>query len=169
VNREQKKLLVNTLSKDFKDSNASFLVMLKGIPVSKIQELRKGLKAKGGNLKVAKARLMKIAVKDVPCAQDLSPFLKDQVGIVFSKQDPISTAKVIYDFAKANENLKIVVGCFETQLYQRDKIERIANLPSREVLLAQLCSVLNAPIVKLAQLADALREKKEKSSETEVS
>jgi large subunit ribosomal protein L10 len=160
MNREQKELLVNILKQDFDESNASFLVALQGIPVSKIQELRKGLRSSGGKLKIAKNRLVKIAVKNVPCAQDLTPYLKQQLGVVFSKNDATSVAKVLYSFAKENEKLKIVVGCFESKVLDKKSLERIATLPSREILLAQLCGVLKAPIGKLAQVVDALKEKK---------
>lgn len=160
MNRDQKELFVTALKQDFEASNASFLISLKGIPVAKIQELRKGLKASGGKLKVAKNRLMKIAVDNVDCAKELTPFLKEQLGVVFSKNDPMMTAKILYKFSKENEKLKLVAGCFESKVIQRDTIVRIANLPSREILLSQICGLLKSSVVKLAQTLDALKEKK---------
>lgn len=160
MNRGQKELLVNSLKQDFNECNASFLINIQGIPVSKIQALRKDLKSSGGKLKIAKNRLVKLAIKSIPCAQDLTPYLKQQLGVVFSKDDGVSTAKILYDFSQADNKLKIVVGCFESKILEKESLERIAKLPSREILLAQLCAVLKAPVVKLAQLVEALKEKK---------
>ncbi len=171
MNREQKELLVNTLKKDFIDNKASFLVILKGMPVSKIQELRKDLRYKGGKLKVAKNRLVKLAIKDSECSEDLSGLLKDQLGIVFSK-DITSAAKILYDFSKSNENFKVIAGCVESRLVGSDSLEFMATLPSREVLLAQLCGTLKSPITRLAnvlnmpltQLLLVLKQASEKKS-----
>lgn len=166
MNRQQKELLIDILKQDFVNSDASFIVTLKGIPVSKMQELRKGLKTNGGKLKVAKARLMKLAVKDVPCAQDLSPYLKNQLGIVFSKGDSSSVAKVLYNFSKTNEQLNIIAGCFESKVINKELFEVIATLPSREVLLAQLCGMINAPIAQLAITLNLIVEKQQTESKS---
>ena len=159
MNRQQKELLVNTLKGDFKNSNASFLVMYKGLSVVKMQELRRGLKASGGKLKVAKDRLVKLAIKEIPEAKDLTPFLKDQVGIIFSTGDATGVAKVIYNFAKENEQLGIVAGSFESKIVDKDFVKLIASLPSREVLLAQICGTLNAPITQFTVVVNALLTK----------
>jgi len=165
MNREQKELLVSVLKEDFKGCNASFLVTLKGIPVSKIQELRKGLKSNGGTLKVAKTRLMKIAVQGVPCAEGLTPFLKDQLGVVFSNSDSASIAKVIYDFAKVNEKLGVIAGCFESKVINKEYFELIATLPSRDVLLSQLCGVLMASVGNLARALSLVADQKNENKQ----
>ena len=164
MNRGQKELLVTTLKQDFVGSNASFLIAIKGISVAKIQELRKGLKANGGKLKVAKDRLVKIAIKDISCTQDLTPYLKNQLGVVFSNNDPVAIAKVLYNFSKENEKLKIIAACFESKIIENNSVERIAKLPSREILIAQICGMLKAPVVKLARTVDALKQKLETES-----
>lgn len=162
MNREQKELLVNTLKQDFKSNKSSFLVSVEGITVSKVQELRKGLKASGGKLRVAKTRLMKLAVSDVTDAKDLTPYLKKQIGVVFAN-DSLGAAKLLFKFAKDNEKFKIIVGSLDSQIFEKSSLERIAKLPAKEVLLAQLCGVLKAPVAKLAQTVEALREKKAQS------
>lgn len=161
MNRGQKEILVTTLKQDFSESNASFLISLKGISVAKMQVLRKNLKANGGKLKVAKDRLVKIAIKDISCTQDLSPYLKNQLGVVFSNNDPVAVAKILYNFAKENEQLKIVAACFESKIIEKDSIEKIAKLPSREVLIAQICGMLKIPMAKLAIAVDAVKQKLE--------
>lgn len=155
MNRQQKELVINSLRQDFQDSKASFLVILRGMSVAEIQSLRKGLRGKGGKLKVAKTRLMKLAAKDTECGDVLSSHLKDQLGIIFSRDDVASVAKVLYDFSKSHEQLKVVGGCLEARFIGNESLEFIATLPSREVLLAQLCAVLNAPITQCVRVLNA--------------
>lgn len=159
MNRQQKELLVEELKQSFASSPASFLVNYRGLSVNKVQSLRKSLRANGGKFKVAKARLMKLAVKDIPGCEDLTPYLHDQLGVVFSSQEPTAVAKALYDFAKENENLAIVAGCFESKIVSKNSIEFIASLPSREVLLSQVAGVLQAPVAQVAVMMNALLQK----------
>ena len=94
----------------FKNNQAAFLVQYKGLTVSQIQKLRKDLYQKGGKLQVAKARLMKRAAEPVEDAQQLSAYFKEQVGLVFAHQEPPTIAKLLYDFSKENQDLKISCG-----------------------------------------------------------
>ncbi len=156
MNRQEKDLLINSLKQDFKDSKASFLVNYKGLSVKNLQSLRKELRLKDGELRVAKTRLVKLAIQDLPSYQPLSPFLKDQLAVVFSKNDPSMVAKTLNDFAKDQVAFQIIVGSVESQVVDKEAILAIASLPSREVLLAQLCGVLNAPISRLHNVANTL-------------
>ena len=149
MNREQKATLVASLKDEFAQSKASFLVNFRGLSVEQVQSLRKGLRSKGGHMKVAKARLMKLAAEDMPEAQVMLPFFKEQIGLVFAKEETTSIAKVLSDFARDNEALTIVAGSLERVLLDEAAVKRIALLPSREVLLAQLCGTLQAPITGL--------------------
>ncbi len=149
MNREQKATLVASLKDEFAQSKASFLVNFRGLSVEQVQNLRKGLRSQGGSMKVAKARLMKLAAEDMPEAQVMMPFFKEQVGLVFAKDEAPSVAKVLNDFAKDNEALTIIAGCLEHALLDESAVKRIASLPSKEVLLAQLCGTLQGPIAGL--------------------
>lgn len=145
MNRQQKEVLVELLHSDFAKSNAAFLVGFQGMSVAQMQTLRSKLRDKGGRFKVAKVRLVKRAIEGVKEAGLLIPFLKDQLGVVFASDEPTAIAKVLYDFSKANEQLTLVSGCFESSLLDKEAIARIALLPSREVLLAQVCGAIKAP------------------------
>lgn len=158
MNRAEKQNVIESLQNDFSKSNAAFLVGVKGLSVTQIQALRKDLRPQGGKLKITKARLMKIAANNVK-EDILDPFFKDQIGVVFAGSEPSAIAKILYNFAKQNEALKIVAGSVEKQLFDKQLITRIAQLPSKEVLLAQLCGTLKAPIAKLAIVIDALAKK----------
>lgn len=155
MNRQQKELVVQLLRERFLQSPASFIVGYKGLTVNQLQELRSKLRQRGGALKVAKARLMKLAVGDLEDSQVLTPYLKDQIGIVFTKdKSPANIAKVLNDFAKDHEALRLVGGTVEGSFVDQSTIGRIASLPSKEVLLAQLCGTLKAPITRLVTVLD---------------
>src|SRR5436190_23697897 len=108
MNRQQKELVIKELHECFKNSSSSFLVGVKGLSVKQTQLLRSGLRQKGGQLKVAKVRLIKRAVDTASFGKDLTPFLKDQIGVVFADQEPSAVAKVLYDFSKENVALDLI-------------------------------------------------------------
>ena len=142
MNRQQKEQVVQQIKEKFSQYPASFVVEYKGLTVNQMQSLRTQLRAQGAVLKVTKARLMRIALGDT---QDLAPYLKEQIGLVFSQEAP-SVAKVLRDFAKDHESLKLVVGQLDAKLFDKEDIVRIASLPTKDVLLAQLCGALQAPV-----------------------
>lgn len=162
MNRQEKEVVIQSLMNDFAQSNATFLVGFKGITVRDLQDLRKTLRPQGGKLKVTKARLMRKAAESVEgSANALNPFFKNQIGVVFAKSEPSNIAKVLHTFAKKNQSLQLVAGIVDNQLYDAQLITRIAQLPSREMLLALLCGTLKAPISKLVMVLDAIAKKNE--------
>ena len=154
MNREQKTEVINSLKSEFANSQASFVVGYKGLTVKQLQSLRKELRAQKGTFKVAKGRLIKRAVQDLGGVSDLTPYFKDQIGVVFVDEQAAGVAKVLHDFSKSNEALQLIAGYFDTQVLSREGVARIATLPSREVLLAQLCGTLMAPTTKLVRVLD---------------
>lgn len=157
MNRQQKEVVIDSLSGEFGHSSASFLVGVKGLSVKQMEKLRADLRESGGKLKIAKARLMKLAVQNSEHdVSMLDPFLKEQIGIVFAHDQVPSVAKALYEFSKTNDALKLVAGCFEKSLLEPQDVMRIATLPSREVLLAQLCGTLKAPISGFANVLNVL-------------
>jgi large subunit ribosomal protein L10 len=156
MKRQQKAALVDSLRENITDSQAAFVVGFKGLTVNQIQALRTKLRSKGGSFKVAKARLMKRAIEGLGGADDLRPYLKNQIGLVFAKNNSPEVAKALDAFAKENEGLLIVVGLMDSRVLVAQDVRRIATLPSREVLLAQLCVTLQAPTTKLASTLSVL-------------
>ncbi len=156
MNREQKEAVVQSLKEDFTSKPASFLVGYKGLTVAQMQNLRNELRQKGGTFKVAKARLMKRAADGVEGADTLISFFKEQVALVFADQEPPAVAKVLKDFSKQHDALQLVAGVFEQKLLDKEAIMRIALLPSREVLLGQICGSLKAPISGLVRVLNTL-------------
>lgn len=146
MNRQQKTEVVELLKDSFSHKQAAFLVNFQGLTVAQLQTLRKELRKSGGSLKVAKARLMKRAVESLKGDDQLAPFFKGQVGIVFASKESPAIAKVLHEYSQKNGALKLIAGCLEDRLLDGASIVRIASLPSREVLLAQVCGTIQAPL-----------------------
>ena len=159
MNRHQKESVVRDINDQLKSANASFLIGYKGLSVAQVQDLRSRLRNVSGVFKVSKARLMKIAAKDLSGIDDFKNQFKDQVGLVFVKKDVPSVAKVLVDYSTINENLNIVAGFFESKAMSKDQIKYLASLPSREVLLAILAGTLQAPIASLARTLELIAKK----------
>lgn len=168
MNRSQKEITVQELAQHFETNAGAFLVKVQGMTVNEIQSLRRGLRSCDSKVKVAKRRLVKIAIKDNEPARSLEPYLHDQIAVVFAPKDTAAAAKTIHDFTKKTK-LEIVVGLVESQLFDKDKVVRLASIPSREVLLAQLCGLLKAPVSALARSLQAVAEQKGGSSTHEES
>jgi len=160
MNRQEKTQLVTELKTQFSQSPSSVLVGYKGLSVLQLQKLRRGVRQNGGVFKVSKARLMRIAAQDSQNAQSLIPYFKDQVGLIFiQKEDPV--IKFLYNFAKENEALTFVAGSIDSKLVDAATLKVLATLPPREVLFAQLCGIIKAPVAKLAFVLQQISNKKQ--------
>ena len=154
MNRNQKEKLIAELREQVVGAEAAFLVNYQGLSVGKLQNLRASLRGEGALMRVAKARLMVRAVKGIEGCEQLVPLLKNQIGLVFASNNAPSVAKKLVDFARTDSKLAIVSGLFENRVWSKPEVEFLAALPSREVLLAQLARVLQAPIAGLARALD---------------
>lgn len=146
MNKQQKELSVSEIRKGFEESSATFLVGYKGLSVAETEDLRKKLRKEGGRFMVAKMRLVKRAAHGLENTEKMDSFFKNQLGVVFANQDPLAVAKTLHQFSKEKASLDLIAGCLGKQFLDKQAIARVATLPSREVLLAQLCGTLNAPI-----------------------
>lgn len=156
MNRQQKETVIASLKESLTTSKASFLVGYQGLTVEKMQKLRGLLREQGGSLKVAKARLMKRAVEGLEEQEQMVPHLKEQICMVFASNEAPAIAKVLYDFSESNEALKLVAGSMDGMLLDGSSIVRIASLPSREVLLAQVCGAVQAPASQFVNVLNVM-------------
>jgi large subunit ribosomal protein L10 len=157
--RPDKTTAVAELAEDFRTANATVLTEYRGLSVTSMKELRRAL---GSTTKysVVKNTLTKIAAKDagVEIADDL---LTGPSAVAFIKGDPIDAAKSLRDFAKENPFLVIKGGIYEGKSVTPAEIMQLANLESREVLLAKLAGAMKGSLAKAARIFDALRIKLE--------
>ncbi len=171
MNRQDKSLAIGTLAKEFQSNDAAFIVGMQGMTVSQVESLRKGVR-KHGKFLVAKNSLLRIAVKDIPAISHLTPYFKGQIAVIFVPREASSVAKLINDVSRENEHLKIVAGCYESRVFDQDMVKFLGSLPPKEILVAQLCGLLKAPMVQhvsvlnqiIARLLYVLKQASEKQS-----
>ena len=99
---------------------------------------------------------MRRASKDIAGSEAFSPFFKDQVGLIFAEKEVSGIAKQLSTFAKEHAALKIIAGFYQSRVLSSQDLAVLASLPSREVLLAQLCGTLQAPTASLVRLLHLL-------------
>ena len=157
--RPDKTTAVAELAEDFRTANATVLTEYRGLSVTSMKELRRALGATT-KYSVVKNTLTKIAAKNagVEIADDL---LTGPSAVAFIKGDPINAAKSLRDFAKENPFLVIKGGFYEGKPVTKEEIMQLANLESREVLLAKLAGAMKGSLAKAARVFDALRIKLE--------
>jgi large subunit ribosomal protein L10 len=168
--RPDKATAVAELTEEFRSSNAAVLTEYRGLTVAQLKELRRSLGA-DTSYAVVKNTLTKIAARDagVGAFDDL---LQGPSAIAFVKGDPVEAAKGLRDFSKAHPMLVIKGGVLDGKPLTPDEIKKLADLESREVLLAKLAgamqaslqnavSLFAAPLAQTARVIEALRQKAE--------
>jgi large subunit ribosomal protein L10 len=157
--RPDKAAAVAELTEDFRTAQATVLTEYRGLTVTAMKQLRRALGA-DTKYSVVKNTLTKIAAKDagVDIADDL---LVGPSAVAFIKGDPINAAKSLRDFQKENPFLIIKGGIYEGKSVTPAELMELANLESREVLLAKLAGAMKASMAKAAATFDALRAKME--------
>ena len=160
--RPDKTAAVAELTEDFRTATATVLTEYRGLTVTSMKKLRRALGA-DTKYSVVKNTLTKIAAKDA--GVDLSAdLLAGPSAIAFIKGDPIAAAKSMRDFAKENPLLIIKGGIYEGKAITPKELMELANLESREVLLAKLAGAMKGSFSKAARIIDALRIKMEASA-----
>ena len=161
---------VAELADEFRGSNGAVLTEYRGLTVKQLQELRRSL-GENARYAVAKNTLTKLAAKqaDIELPEEL---LAGPTAIAFITGDVVEAAKGLRDFAKENKTLVIKGGFLDGKVLQPDEIKKLADLESREVLLAKLAGgmkasiagaagLFNAPLAQTARLLAALQAKAE--------
>jgi len=148
VNREEKAANVAALQGQFQRASVALLATSQGLTVKQVQQLRRAVRRAGGEYKVAKNTFIRRAVQDTAYTR-LNDLLEGPTGVVFGYDDPVAVTKVLVRFAEENEKLSIKGGVLAEKFLQPAEVAQLAKLPSREVLLAQLLGLLQAPAAQL--------------------
>jgi len=157
--RPDKTAAVAEIVEDFRSANATVLTEYRGLSVGLMKQLRRSL-GTVNKYSVVKNTLTKIAAKEA--GVDLDPaLLAGPSAVAFIKGDPIDAAKALRDFSKENPLLIIKGGIFDGKAVTTAEIMQLANLESREVLLAKIAGAMKASMAKAARTFDALRIKME--------
>jgi large subunit ribosomal protein L10 len=167
----EKVTAVAELTGRFKDSSGAVLTEYRGLTVAQLADLRRSL-GDHVTFSVVKNTLTKIAVTEAGLENELSSLLSGPSAIAFVDGDVVEAAKSLRDFARANPLLVIKGGIVDGKAMTPPEIIRLADLEPREVLLAKLAGAMKASLagaaatfnalpVQMAQLAEALRAKRE--------
>lgn len=174
MNREEKEKLVADFGSRFEKAEGTFLVDYQGLNVEAMNRLRKGLKEVGAEFQVVKNRLLKLACQGTDTAV-LTDQMKGPSGIAMTYEDVVSPAKVLVDFSKKFKQFEIKSGQVSGRAIDAEAIRRLAELPGKDILLAQVLSamqgvpsalvrVLNGVILQLLNVLKAIQQEKEESA-----
>ena len=141
---EQKKQVVTDLTEKIKSAQSIVLADYRGLTVEQDTELRNALRKAGVEYKVVKNTLTSLAAKE--SGLELDEFLTGPTAMAISSSDAVAPAKVLSEFAKKFEKLELKVGVVEGKVIDLEGVKALAELPSREVLIAKVLGGFNAPI-----------------------
>jgi large subunit ribosomal protein L10 len=174
MDRQEKKEFVADLRSRLEKAQGTFIVEYRGINVEGMSRLRKELKKADAELRVVKNRLLKLASRDTE-TELIKEQMQGPTAIAVTYEDVVAPAKVLVDFAEDFKQLKIKGGQIAGRMLDMGAVKRLADMPSREVLLAQTLSamqavptsmvrVLNGIIAKLLNALKAIEQEKAESA-----
>jgi large subunit ribosomal protein L10 len=139
---------VGELHAKFARAVSAVLADFRGLTVQEITELRQQLREASLELAVVKNTLARLAVQDT-AFERLSPYLKGPTSITFSYRDSVAPAKVLSAYVRKQPKLAVRAGLFEGEIVPAEKIAEIADLPPRDVILAQALAAMQGPLAGL--------------------
>jgi large subunit ribosomal protein L10 len=178
MNREEKNAAISELQEGIGNATNAFLIAFKGITVPQVTELRKQVRESGSEYVVVKNTLALIAVKDSPLVALRDQF-SGETAVAYNKTDAVVLAKALTKFAKDVPTVQFKGAMLNGQIVPASEIQNIANLPSREEIIAKLLflmqhpvrglvTVLAANIRNLAVVLDQVRKQREGGTEAQA-
>lgn len=155
MQKTEKSKLVQELKEKLEKSNSIFLADFTGLNVEDMTRLRRNLKEKSIDFKIAKNTLTRRAVQESG-KESILDYLEGPVGVAYIYGDPAWAAKIFYESFKKIEKPKIKAFLIEKQLYTGERLKEWATLPPKEEVLAELVAALNSPIANLVGVLDAV-------------
>lgn len=150
---------VEEVTESLKSASSIVIINYRGLTVAEVTDLRKQLRDEGVKMEVIKNKIMDRAAKNAGF-DDLKDTFNGPTAVVFSSEDPIAGPKIVHNFAKNNEALKLKGGVIDGKVASLDEITAYAALPSREELLSTLANILQAPVRNFAYGVKAIADKK---------
>lgn len=148
VTRAQKTAMLEALTKLFQEGKSIFFSEYKGLPVKSLQKLRRELRGKNVQYKVAKKTLIRLAASKIGFDALPDELMSGTVAVAVSFDDPLAPAQVLHRLSKEFTQLKLLGGIFEHQILNAEQAKTYAVLPSREELLVKFIFVLQSPVQK---------------------
>ncbi|WP_349305874.1 50S ribosomal protein L10 [Clostridium swellfunianum] len=157
-NLDVKKAKVLEIREKMEKAQGIVFAKYQGLTVEEDTELRKKLREAGVEYKVYKNTLTTLAARELGL-EGLVSHLEGPVSVAFGYEDATAPARILNDFAKGHKKLELKAGVVEGTVYDAAGIAKLATIPSREVLIAQLLGSFKAPLSNLAYLLNAIAEK----------
>ena len=149
--RPEKEAVVKELTDKFSSAKSLVITDYLGLNVAEMTELRSRLREAGVEFKVVKNTLATIAANDVEM-EEMTDYFSGPTAIAFGEDDAVSPAKVLVEFAKDHEVLEIKAGLLNGEIISKEKVESLAEIPSREELLAKAFASMKAPLSGLVNV-----------------
>lgn len=150
----QKQTIIEDLKEKIARQKAIVFVDFTGLKVKDLSALRRKLRAADGELKIAKKTLINLAFKEKQIETELKK-LKGEIALVFGYKNEITPAKMVFQFSQENPNLKILGGFLENQFREMDEMITLAQLPTKEELLAKLVGSIFSPVSNFVYILQA--------------
>jgi large subunit ribosomal protein L10 len=153
VLRSEKPIVVEEIARVYKESPSVIIAHYHGLTVAQVSALRESLKVKNAGFKVVKNTLAKIAASKSGLGNAIDLF-SGPTAIAYSK-DPVDVAKLVVEFSKTHEKLKIVGGIIDNQILNEHSIKELSKLPSLNELRGRIIGLLQSPATKIAGILQA--------------
>lgn len=148
LSKAQKQKIIDEIREKIDRQKAMVFSDFTGLKVKDMSTLRKKMKAQNCELKVVKKTLISLVLKEKKFAADLKK-IQGEIALGFGYKDEVSPFKIIYDFSRDKEHLKILGGLIGKEFYQKEKAIELAQLPSREELMAKIFYTTKYPLFGL--------------------
>jgi large subunit ribosomal protein L10 len=156
MDRAQKAEIIGQLKTQFDKMSSAVFLDFVGMTVEEVTKLRDTFRAKGIAYRVVKNTLVSQALSDKPWAKKLDDALSGMTGVAWSFEEPSAAARVLKEFKKDNEKLKVKAGLLDGEVLSPAAVEnQLASLPSKDEARAMLLATLQAPAQRMLMLLNA--------------
>ena len=150
MNKEQKKQYISDMTNQFEKSEAVIVTHYQGLTMNQLDDLRAKMREHGIKFKITNNRITKLALEKTRC-KDLSDLFSGPTAVALSK-DAITSAKILTNFSKENENLKILGGIMGSDILDVAGVKNVATLPSLDEARTKIVGILRSPAQKIASI-----------------
>ena len=150
MNKQQKKQYISDMTNQFEKSEAVIVTHYQGLTMNQLDDLRARMREHGIKFKITNNRITKLALEKTRC-KDLSNLFSGPTAVALS-EDAITSAKILTNFSKENENLKILGGIMGADILDVAGVKNVATLPSLDEARAKIVGILRSPAQKIASI-----------------
>jgi large subunit ribosomal protein L10 len=153
--RPDKVRVVEEIRESLRGAGSVLVTEYRGLKVKDLQDLRRRLSGTGARYSIHKNTLMRLAVRDLDFG-DLEPYLEGPIAIAFCETDPVAAAKVLSEFSRTNASLVLKASVLQGKVLDAERTKVLADLESREVLLARVAGATRSPLAQAASVMQAV-------------